>query len=69
TATPEDLEAARALLGAEADAVALFCGLDDDDTLPGADGLPGVRRITDKRWETILTVRRELAGVLTRLQE
>ncbi len=69
TATPEDLEASRALLGAEADAVALFCGLDDDDTLPGSDGLPGVRRVTDRRWEKIQSVRRELAGVLARLQE
>ncbi len=69
TATPEDLEAARTLLGAEADAVALFCGMDDDDTLPGADGLPGVRRVSDKRWEKIQSVRRELAGVLSRLKE
>lgn len=68
-AAPEDLDAARTLLGAEADAVALFCGLDDDDTLPGTDGLPGVRVVSDKRWEKIQTVRRELAGLLTRLQE
>lgn len=67
TATPEDLETARALLGAEADAVALFCGMDGDDTLPGADGLAGVRRVTDARWEKIRSVRQELAALLTRL--
>ena len=66
-AAPEDLEAARTLLSTEADAVALFCGMDDDDTLPGSDGLPGVRRITDRRWEKIQAVRRKLAGLLTRL--
>lgn len=69
TATPEDLDAAKALLGEQADAVARYCGLDDDDTLPGSDGLPGVRRVTDTRWEKIQSLRRELAGLLTRLSQ
>lgn len=69
TSTPEDLDAAKALLDDAAGAVALFCGLDDDDTLPGSDGLPGVRLVTDTRWEKIQSLRREVAGLLTRLAE
>lgn len=68
-ATPEDLEAARALLDEQAGAVAMFCGLDGDDTLPGSDGLPGVRRVADTRWKKIQSVRRELAALLTRLSQ
>ncbi|HNT86637.1 MAG TPA: DUF4091 domain-containing protein, partial [Candidatus Hydrogenedentes bacterium] len=68
-ATPENMEAAKRVLTEHAEAVARFCGLDDDDTVPGPDGPPGARRVTDKRWERIQAVRRELAKTLSRLQE
>jgi outer membrane protein assembly factor BamB len=64
---PEDLKAAQFLLAEGARDIALFCGLDDDDTVPGAEGLSGVRRLTDVRWEKLKTARRELAALLTRL--
>ncbi len=67
-ATAEDLGAAKTLLSEGVYAIAQFCGLDDDDTLPGTDGQPGVRKITDTRWEKIQETRRNLAGLLSRLE-
>lgn len=61
---PEDIEAAKRVLTEYAEAVAQFCGLDDDDTVPGPGGLPEVRRVSDRRWEIIQTVRREIARLM-----
>lgn len=66
-AQPEDIAAAKRLLTDHAKAIAQFCGLDKDDTVPGVDGLPGVRRVSDARWEKIQAVRRELAQLLAAL--
>ena len=66
-AAPEDVASARKLLDEGVYAVAQFCGLDDDDTLPGSDGLPGVRKVTDARWEKIKDTRRELALLFSRM--
>ncbi len=63
-----DLAAAKSLLEEEAHRIAAFCGLDDDGTVPGAEGLPGMRRIADDRWEALRQARREIAALLTRLQ-
>ncbi|MFP4501337.1 MAG: PQQ-binding-like beta-propeller repeat protein [Candidatus Hydrogenedentota bacterium] len=60
---------ARALLDDKADVIAAFCGLDDDGTLPGAGGMPEVRRVADKRWAEIQAVRAEMAELLARLKE
>lgn len=65
-AQSEDIETARRVLTDYAEAVAQFCGLDGDDTVPGPDGPPGVRRVSDRRWETIQAVRREVARLLSR---
>ena len=64
TAKPDDIEAAERILTDYAEAVAQFCGLDDDDTVPGPDGLPAVRLVSDKRWEKIQSVRKEMARLL-----
>lgn len=64
TAKPEDAAAAKKLLGEEADGIGRFCGLDADGTEPGEDGLPGVRKLEDKRWTRVQEVRRELARLL-----
>jgi outer membrane protein assembly factor BamB len=63
----EALDKAHTLLNEKATVIGEFCGVDQDGTVPGTDGLAGARRISDKRWETIRTVRRELAELLTQL--
>jgi outer membrane protein assembly factor BamB len=61
---PGDIDAAKRVLTEYAEAVAQFCGLDDDDTVPGPGGLPEVRQVADRRWETIQSVRREIARLM-----
>ena len=58
------LSPARTFLQKEAAAIGDYCGVDDDGTLPGIDGLPGVRRIEDRRWEKIKRARRRMAELL-----
>ena len=65
----ETLRAARKFLKTDAWAVATFCGLDKNGNLPGLDGLPGVRRVADHRWEKILAVRRKMARLLVTLNQ
>ncbi|NLN93227.1 MAG: PQQ-binding-like beta-propeller repeat protein [Candidatus Hydrogenedens sp.] len=48
-------------------AIARYCGGDEDGTLPGPEGMPGVRRVTDKRWEALKAARREMARYLSLL--
>ena len=65
SAKPEDLEAAKQLLSERAMAVGNFCGVDTDKTEPGKEGLPGTRRIEDRRWAEVQSVRRDMARLLT----
>ena len=65
---PDAVAAARTLLTEDATAISQFCGIDDDDTEPGNDGLPRVRGVADKRWEAIQATRRRMAEVLGRLK-
>ena len=67
SAKPEDLEAAKALLGQQATALAQYCGLDADGTQPGEGGAAGVQRVEDTRWAAFQQTRRELAKLLTAL--
>ncbi|MCC6486975.1 MAG: PQQ-binding-like beta-propeller repeat protein [Candidatus Hydrogenedentes bacterium] len=67
SAKREDLEAAKALLGTQATALAQFCGLDADGTQPGEQGTPGVQRVEDARWAAYQQTRREMARLLTAL--
>jgi hypothetical protein len=55
---------AQKILKQDASAVAQFCGLDTDGTLPGVGGFPKQREIADQRWEKIQTVRRMMAEIL-----
>ncbi|HEX72073.1 MAG TPA: DUF4091 domain-containing protein, partial [Candidatus Hydrogenedentes bacterium] len=64
----EDLDAARALLSEGVHTIAVFCGMDDDNTLPGPDGMSCVRRVADTRWKKIQDARRALAGLLARIE-
>ncbi len=67
-ACPESVAAAKALLQEDAWAVAQFCGIDDDDTLPGPGGLAEVRQVADRRWEKIQSTRRQIAELLGELR-
>ena len=51
--TGDAVDRAEALLGERASAIAQFCGLDDDGTTPGREGLPGARRLADDRWDAV----------------
>ena len=64
---PEAVKEARELLGARASAIAQFCSLDDNGTLPGKEGATGVRRVSDARWEAIQSLRRGMAAVFEEL--
>jgi len=49
------------------DAIARYCGDDEDGTLPGPGGEPEVRRVTDRRVEHLKAARREIARYLSLL--
>jgi len=66
--TPDILRAARDFLQHDAPAIGDYCGVDDDGTLPGIDGLPGVRRVEDRRWQHIKRARRRMAELLQTLR-
>jgi len=65
--SPEAVAKAEMLLKDTAFQVARFCGLDEDGTTPGKDGLSGVRTVEDRRHGVIQTVRREIAQLLVQL--
>jgi len=65
---PEAVKHAEALLGERASTIGAFCGLDDDGMLPGQDGLPEVRRVANRRFETIQAFRRDLNTLLEALR-
>ncbi len=65
----EIVEQARRLLGEQASAIGRFCGGDEDGTVPGSEGPRGVRLVEDRRWQTIQTTRRDVAGLLSKLQK
>jgi len=65
--SPEAVAKAETLLKDTAFQVARFCGLDEDGTTPGKDGLSGVRTVEDRRHGLIQTVRREIAQLLVQL--
>jgi hypothetical protein len=56
------------LLGPQSSAVAQFCGIDSAGTVPGRDGLAGVRRVADRRWQRIEASRLALMELLEELQ-
>ncbi len=58
----------RQLLETDARDIARFCGLDDDDEVPGVGGLPRQRTVEDRRWQKISDVRARLADLLGSLQ-
>jgi hypothetical protein len=58
---------ARQLLDVDSREIARFCGLDDDDEVPGVGGLPQQRRVEDRRWQKILALRDHLARLLEAL--
>ncbi len=49
--------------------VAAFCGLEKEGTLPGVEGLPGMRRTADRRWETLQQTRHKMAELLEMVQK
>ena len=64
SAKPEDIEAAKRLLGDRATVVGNFCGVDAVKTEPGIEGLPGSRCVEDQHWAEVQSVRRELARLM-----
>ncbi len=64
----ETVARARKLLAEQAAVIAAYCGGDEDNTLPGVDGMPGQRVVADQRWKTIRQVRREIASLLGDLE-
>jgi outer membrane protein assembly factor BamB len=62
------VEEARQLLDADAHEIARFCGLDEDDEVPGVGGLPQQRRVEDRRWQKISVTREHLAALLEALR-
>lgn len=60
-------EEVQTFLKERVDAIARFCGGDEDGTLPGPEGMPGVRKVTDKRWEALKAARRDMAAYLEQL--
>ncbi|NIA12951.1 MAG: PQQ-binding-like beta-propeller repeat protein [Nitrospiraceae bacterium] len=66
---PDMVAEARRVCGDQAKAIARFCDWDEDGTVPGKDGLPGVRIIADKRWRLIQETRREMARLLASLRQ
>jgi hypothetical protein len=64
---PEAVQASRRLLAEDAAVIADFCAGDEYATLPGIDGLRGVRLVSDQRWGAIQEVRRKMAALLALL--
>jgi len=64
---PNAVQAARRLFAEDAAAIADFCAGDEYATIPGIDGLRGVRPVSDLRWRSIQAVRREMAALLGEL--
>ena len=62
------VEEARLLLDRDAREIARFCGLDEDDEVPGVGGLPQQRRVEDRRWQKITGVREQLFRLLDELR-
>lgn len=63
-ADPALVTRARALIDGDILTVGDFYGLDEDGIFPGKDGDPGMRKIADRRWEKITSVRREMRELL-----
>ena len=61
---PETVAEAELLLSERASAIGAFCGVDDDGTTPGKEGIPGVRRVADTRLAAITEARRDMARLL-----
>ena len=68
-APAEAVRAAQNFLRKEAPAIGAYCGLDENGTLPGVDGLAGARRVEDRRWQAIQAARQKMAELLLELQE
>lgn len=64
TAAPEDVAAANRLLGEQAEGIAAFCGAGTDNVDPEGEGMAGLRRLEDQRWEQLRGIRREMARLL-----
>jgi outer membrane protein assembly factor BamB len=68
SAKPEDLDAAKRVLGERAANVARFCVIDDDKMLPPGTDETAIRsRIEDRQWAEIQSVRKEVARLLDAL--
>jgi len=63
-AGPENIEAARRLLGEQAGAIGNFCDAKTDEIDFTSDGFPGLRRLEDQRWKQIQAAREDLAKLL-----
>ncbi len=68
-ARPDLVRRARALLAGDVVTVGNFCGLDDDGTVPGKEGMSAARRLADRRYATITSVRREMHDLLEAFAE
>ncbi|MBI2425988.1 MAG: PQQ-binding-like beta-propeller repeat protein [Candidatus Hydrogenedentes bacterium] len=59
----ENVVRAEKLLGAQADRIGAFCGLDSDGTVPGKGGQPEQRAIADRRFAALQRIRQEIAAL------
>ena len=62
------VEEARLLLDRDAREIARFCGLDEDDEVPGVGGLPQQRRVEDRRWQKITAFRDKIFQLMEDLR-
>lgn len=65
---PEAVAGARQLLEEKARQIARFCGLDEEDEVPGVGGLAEQRRVEDRRRQKINDMRTEMARLLELLK-
>ncbi|HUW60687.1 MAG TPA: PQQ-binding-like beta-propeller repeat protein [Candidatus Bathyarchaeia archaeon] len=65
---PEAIKEAQTLLGEKANTVADYIGRDKDGTTPGSGGAAATRKLEDKRFANIQTIRREIARLIEALE-
>jgi outer membrane protein assembly factor BamB len=68
-ADPELAMRARALISGDVVTVSNYWGFDDDGWLPGKDGMPGARKLADRRYAKFVQVRHEMRDLLQQFAE
>ena len=69
TIPEETIREAQNILNTDTYAIARYCGLDKEGTVPGTGGMKEMRKVEDMRWKKIMAVRREIASVLKKMEQ